>query len=194
MMRALPIVLNVLAFDALWTLSLLGAGTWWWWWAPSATLASFALQLRGSPSPRREAVIVLLGSALGLALDVLSNRLGLFQYHSGFSIEFVLVFAALWINFGTTLRPSLSWMWRRPLLAACLGALAAPPAYWIGSKLGAITLHEPSWRTLAFAAAQYAILLPLWMLLADRWINAPGATDPQPSSPAKTRSGDRPTS
>jgi hypothetical protein len=129
MKRALPIILNVLAFDALWTISLLGAGKAWWWCGPCAILASFAFQLRLSPAPRREALIVLLGSALGVALDVLSHRLGLFHYRNGFSIEFVLVFTALWINFGTTLRPSFSWMWRRPLLAACLGALAAPPAY-----------------------------------------------------------------
>lgn len=194
MTRALPIVLNVLAFDALWTLSLLGAGSLWWWCAPAATLASFAFQLRASPSPRREAILVLLGSTLGVALDVLSHRLGLFHYRAGFSIEFVLVFSALWINFGTTLRPSFSWMWRRPLLASCLGALAAPPAYWVGSKLEAITLVEPTWRALAFSAAQYAVVLPLWMLLADRWISAPAATTPPRPSPAKTRSGGRPAS
>ncbi len=184
MKRWLPIIANVVLFDALWTLAVLGAGKPWWWAAPVLIVLSGTIQLRWSPAPRTEAIVILLGATIGVALDALANTLGLFRYCSPSRLEFFLVFISLWINFGTTLRPSLSWMWTRPVIAAVLGGIGGPLAYWMAMRLGAITPNEPSWRALAWCGAQYALALPLWMLAASTLIPASRAPTPPSSAPA----------
>lgn len=187
MKRWLPITINLVAFDALWTVAMFGSGKPWWWAAPALIALSMVGQLRFSPSPRREASLILAGAFLGTSLDWLGASRGLFHYCSGSRAQFLIVFSMLWVNFGTSLRPSLRWMWRRPALAAALGAIGGPAAYWVGSRIGAISFAEPEWKGLAWVAAQYGVLLPAWMLAADRVIGQPGGTSPRPSAPGATR-------
>ena len=187
MNRWLAIAINVTAFDALWTLAMFGAGKPWWWAAPALIVLSLVVQLRVSPSPRCEACVILGGAFFGTSLDWLGASLGWFHYAPESRAQFLIVFYLLWVNFGTTLRPSLRWMWRRPLLGGALGAIGGPVAYWVGSRIGAISLGEAEWRGLVWVAAQYGIALPLWMLVADRVIGEQGGTGLRPSVPGVTR-------
>lgn len=170
MKRWLAIAINVVAFDALWTAGMLGAGKAWWWAAPAMIVLSMAGQLRSSPAPGRETCLILGGAAIGTSLDFLGVSLGVLRYVSDSTVEFLVLFGALWVNFGTTLRPTLRWMWRRPVLAAVFGAIGGPGAYWIGSRIGAVSLGSPEWRGLLWVTAQYGAALPLWMLVANRTI------------------------
>lgn len=185
MIRWAPVVVNVVLFDALWTLAVFGAGEPWWWAAPALIVVSAAAQLRWSPSPAAEAALILVGAVFGLALDLASKSLGLFQYASPSQAEFILVFTSLWINFGTTLRPSLRWMWRRPALGAVLGAVGGPLAYRIAAGLGAIAPIEPMWRALVWCGVQYALAVPLWCAAAALVLShGPGSSRPPiPSGP-----------
>ena len=182
----LPIAINVAAFHVLWTAAMFGAGKPWWWVAPALILLSLAGQLRLSPRPIREGVLILAGACVGVSADWLASSLGLFRYVGQSPVEFLTLFGALWVNFGTTLRPSFRWMWRRPVLAAVSGAIGGPGAYWVGSRIGAITLAGPEWRGLVWVATQYAAALPLWMLAANRMLGEPGAADPRHCSHGAT--------
>jgi len=187
LIRWLAITINVVAFDALWTLAMFGAGKPWWWAAPALIVLSTVGQLRLSPSSCREACVILAGAFFGTSLDWLGASLGWFHFSSGSRAQFLIMFFMLWVNFGTTLRPSLRWMWRRPLLAGVLGAIGGPVAYWVGSRIGAITLAEPEWRGLVWVAVQYGIALPVWMVVANRVIGEQGGTGLRPSVPGATR-------
>ncbi|MDX2132695.1 MAG: DUF2878 domain-containing protein [Planctomycetota bacterium] len=191
MRRLLAIVLNVVAYDALWAVAIVGATRSWWWAGPLLIVVSAAGQLVLSPSPGREALVILAGSLVGVGLDYAALRMGLLSFDGGAG-AFVLVFFALWVNFGTTLRPSLSWMWRRPVLAAGLGAVGGPLAYWVGSRIGAIGLGERMWMTLAWVGVQYGVVLPIWMRLARGVLTPPGGTDRRSSAPAATPAEGRP--
>lgn len=181
------IAANILLFDALWTLAVFGAGTPWWWLAPLLIGCSAAVQLRWSPAPAAEALLILAGAAVGVTLDSVSASLGLFRYVSSSRTEFMIVFLALWANFGTTLRPSLRWIWRRPLVGALFGALGGPLAYWTASRIGAITPIEPAWRALAWCSAQYAAAVPLWCAAAASVLSEPRERAGPPSSNAPPR-------
>lgn len=183
----LGIAINVAAFQALWTLAVFGAGKPWWWVAPALIGLSMAGQLRLSPLPGREAVLILAGACVGTSADWLAMACGMFHPSAASRTEFLILFFALWVNFGTTLRPSLAWMWHRPLLAAALGAVGGPCTYWAGSRIGAISLTEPQWKGLAWAAAQYAIAVPAWMLAAHRVSAAHTGTGHRPIPPGATR-------
>lgn len=167
MTRWAPILANLVLFDVLWTLAVLGAGKTWWWAAPALILVSASVQVCRSPAPGAEARLIILGAAAGVVLDCSAHALGLFRYASPSTAQFVAVFAALWVNFGTLLRPGLRWLWRRPLLAALLGGAGGPLTYWTAARLGAIAPSEPAWRAFAWCAAQYALALPLWCAAAS---------------------------
>jgi hypothetical protein len=187
MSRWLVIAINVVSFDALWTAAMFGAGKSWWWAAPVLIVLSMAVQLWFYTSPGREVYLILAGAAVGTGLDWLAVTLGVFRYASESRAEFLVLFCSLWINFGTTLRPSLRWMWRRPALAAALGLIGGPVAYWVGARIGAISLSGAEWRGLAWVAAQYGIALPVWMVVADRVIGARDGTGPRSSARGATR-------
>ncbi len=187
MSRFVPIVINVLAFNTLWTLSMFAAGRSWWWIAPVLVACSAALQLRLSPLPGREALVMVVGAIVGLGADRLAVALGIFSYRGAMSLEFFILFLGLWINFGTTLRPSLSWAWRKPAVAILFGLFGGPMAYFIGSRIGAIELSESLLRSLGWVAMQYAVILPIWMMFASRVMPVPVEAGPRPSSPGGTQ-------
>ncbi len=72
---------------------------------------------------------------------------------------------ALWANFATTLNLSLAGLQTRPWLAALLGLVGGPLAYWGGAGLGAMTFVAPlpAFITLALG---WALLTPLLLTLA----------------------------
>jgi len=187
------IVCNVIAFDALWTLTILGAAQPWWWGAPLLIVASAGLQLRWSPMPRREALLIMCAAA-GVVFDIIASVAGLFRCESLSPVGFVIVFSSLWINFGTTLRPSLRWMWGRPMLAALLGAAAGPLAYWTADLLGAISISQPAWRAFAWCAIQYALAVPVLCALASALLSDERRSDQSLTSSGSPQSQDRPMS
>ncbi len=187
MNRGLAIAINIAAFHSLWTLTVIGAGRAWWWVAPALIGLSMAGQLRLSPLPGREALLILAGAAIGTSADWLAAASGVFRTAAASRMEFVTLFFSLWVNFGTTLRPSLAWMWRRPALAASLGAVGGPCSYWVGSRIGIISFTEPQWEGLAWVATQYAIAVPAWMLAASVVIGAHTGTGRQPIAPGAQR-------
>lgn len=187
MSRLLPILVNVALFNALWAVTIAGAGESWWWAGPALIAVSAAAQLLlFSPSVRRDAMLILCGAAGGVLLDWIAVSAGAYRFLGGSTGTFVIVFAALWINFGTTLRPSLSWIWPRPALAAVLGAIGGVTTYWIASRMGAIEWGEPSMRGMLWVGAQYAIALPALTITARRLDRGRGGIDHQPPRPAAT--------
>jgi hypothetical protein len=187
MNRGLAVAMNVAAFHALWMLAVFGAGRPWWPVPPVLIGLSMAVQALRSPAPGREAVLILAGAAIGTSADWLASACGVIRPGTASRTEFLVLFFALWVNFGTTLRPSLAWMWRRPALAAVLGAVGGPCSYWVGSRIGIITFTEPRWEGLAWVAAQYAIAVPAWMLAASVVIAAQAGTGRRPMGSGASR-------
>ena len=182
-----PLAVNIVLYQTLWTLTVMSATGARWWLGPTLIVASMLCQAGQSPAPGKEALVIILGAAVGCALDGLSMQLGFLRFHGGGTGRFALVFYGLWVNFGTTLRPGFSWMWKRPVLAAVLGAIGGPLAYSIGRSVGAIDFPQPSWRGLVWAATQFAIVLPIWMAIAARTIQGQVGTGPQTSGRDGTR-------
>ncbi len=77
---------------------------------------------------------------------------------------------ALWANFATTLNVSLSWLHGKPLMAAILGALGGPLAYWAGERLGAIEMDRPLLVPLLVVGLAWSIVTPALFGLA-RWMS-----------------------
>jgi hypothetical protein len=75
---------------------------------------------------------------------------------------------AMWMSFATTFNVSLRWLKRRLGLAALLGMIAGPLAYYGGAQLGGVAFANPLASLLAVAGV-WTLAMPLLLVIADRW-------------------------
>lgn len=172
MKRWVRLAINITGFNSTWLAGLILAGKGLGWAGLAVVMANVIAQALLAPRRAREAAFYAV-AALGAAADVGLVLGGLIRYRgeSGVSAEFVALFAALWASFATTVTCSLGTVLDRLWLGVVLGAFGGPLSYFGGSKLGAITLGERPWLTLGVVAVQYAVLTPLLMWLARRFVN-----------------------
>ena len=119
--------------------------------------------------PRRSAVALLIAVtfACGTAAPLWSDTVPLIVPLVWHPVATPMWFFALYALLATTLNASLGWLRGRPVLAAVLGAIGGPLAYYAGARIGAITLTGES---LAVLGILWAGLMP-GMIWTSRRIN-----------------------
>ena len=75
----------------------------------------------------------------------------------------------LWVNFATLINVSLNWLHGKYLLAAILGAVGGPLAYWAGDRLGAIEIAQPLVVPLLAIGLAWGMVTPGLFWIA-RWL------------------------
>jgi hypothetical protein len=73
----------------------------------------------------------------------------------------------MWLMFATTINVSLRWLKHRLALAALLGAVAGPAAYFAGYRLGGVQIPEMALAMGALGCG-WALLMPLLMAISAR--------------------------
>ena len=168
--------INFVGFEACWFGLVLTTPDGHLWLAISAGAAWFFVHLFLSPQPAREGALILIGAAIGTAWDAASLTSGLIAHdHShAFTLVFLARFLVLWILFGTTIRIFFAWFRDRLPIAAAVGALGGPAAYWFGIRMGMLSLPSGPFPALLVVALQYALLLPLWVCAFRRALRPRG--------------------
>jgi hypothetical protein len=163
-------VLNVTLYQVGWFCCVLGAAN----GRPLlGALLALALVLVHVALVRRRAreVVLLVAAALtGGAVDSVQSCLGLLRFESGYVIGCIAPpwIAVMWMQFATLFRFALSFLSGRRLLAAVLGALGGPFAFWVGSRLGGVSFGDPAWRSLLALGVVWALVLPFLLGLTAR--------------------------
>ena len=144
---------------AAWNLSILG----------SVLMAMILIgHLAVSRQTINEVLLILFAILLGTLWDSwLLNQGGLSfnscMWHAAFAPYWIIL---LWALFATTINHSLGWLKQRYTLAAILGAIAGPAAYYGGARLGAVELLDPEAALLALSVG-WAIWTPLLCYVAS---------------------------
>ena len=117
-----------------------------------------------------ESVLIVLAMIIGIVWDSSLMIAGLFQFSDDPLIVGLapLWLIALWPLFATTLNVSLKWLKGRYWLAAGLGAIGGPLAYFAGQRLGAVTFSDTATAMLVIAAG-WAVIMPALVALATRF-------------------------
>jgi len=167
---------NFIFFQIGWFACVLGGANQVPWLGVVVTGLAVAYHLWQAAQPRLELMLVLLAGGLGALLDSLPVALGWLTYPSGMFLAGAAPswIIAMWILFATTLNVSLRWLKGRRALAALLGAVAGPLAYYAGAKLGGVTLLEPT-AALGLLALIWALAMPVLMALANRFDGMAGS-------------------
>jgi len=163
-------IVNLIAFQGCWLACVLGAAAAMPWLGPLFAALWLPLHIRATGAFMIvETKLILAAGVLGYLLDsivVLSGGMS-FPAQAQLGAPSTLWMVTLWLGFAATLRHALGWIRGRYLLAALLGAIAGPFAYWSGTKLGAVVLTDPV-ASLLMVAAQWLIAMPLLLLLVTR--------------------------
>lgn len=102
-----------------------------------------------------ELMFVAASAAFGFVVDSVLVLAGVIAFPDYARLGFpsTIWMVCLWLMFAMTLRHSLGWLRGRYTLAAVLGGVFGPLAYWAGSRLGAIELAETGLAIASVAAA-----------------------------------------
>ncbi len=120
---------------------------------------------------RRRELITLLGAAgFGYAADSALVLAGAFDFPPAAAVgaPTTVWMVALWINFASVINGALYWLGGRLGLAAALGFVGGPLAYYGGVRLGALTLPHGSGYMLALVALEWLVATPLVIAAAAR--------------------------
>lgn len=182
----MPILVNFIAFQIAWLACVIGGANHWPWLGVIVTAAVVALHLYQATRPKTEAILLILSGLLGLFADSLLTIPGLLQFSSGQFHPSLAPYwmAALWIAFATTCNVSLRWLKPRLKLAALLGAIAGPLAYYGGAQLGGVLLTRPLISLLAVGGV-WMLTMPLLLIIATRY---DGMAEINPATGAPDRS------
>ena len=118
-----------------------------------------------------EALLIGLAALIGLSFDSLLIATGWVSFGPPAPVAAPTTalpppwMIALWANFATTLNLSLAGLQSQPWLAALLGLVGGPLAYWAGAGLGAMTFVAPLPALITLALC-WALLTPLLLALA----------------------------
>lgn len=162
-------ILNVVLFQAGWLACVLGAANGYVREGAATALAIVAWHALRAARPSRELALAAGAAVLGFAFESLLVQAGWVRFASGVLLDGTAPYwmVALWALFATTLNLSLRALQTRLALAAVLGAVGGPLAYYAGARLGALDLVQPA-AMLAALAAGWALATPLLLTLARR--------------------------
>jgi hypothetical protein len=171
-MRKLPmttLVTNAVLFQVGWFACVLGAARQAPWIGLAAVAAIAAWHVANARERGRELRLLLLAMAVGALFETLLVQAGWLRFDAGVWMAGVAPawMVALWALFATTLNVSLRALRDRLWLAALLGGIGAPLAYFGGSRLGALELTDAV-PALAAVGAGWLLLSPLLFVAARR--------------------------
>ena len=165
----MAVAVNVILFQIGWFACVLGAANGAPWAGAVAAAALVAYHLARAPLPGRESVLILAAVAIGFAFETALARSGWVRFDAGVldagTAPYWMV--ALWAMFATTLNVSMRPLRSRPALAALLGAIAGPAAYYGGARLEALELVATG-AALAAIGIGWAIVTPMLLAMARR--------------------------
>ena len=159
--------LNFLVFQAAWFITVLSAAAGKPYAGVVFTFAWMIIHLQLFTTKKvQELGLIMFAAVLGFIVDSTQVLLGVFSFPpaAAWGWPTTLWMMALWINLAATLNYSLSWLKNSYILAAVLGAVSGPLAYYAGSRLGAMIFEMP-W-SLAAVSLQWFVCMPLLLYFA----------------------------
>ena len=156
--RTVELIINALAFQVIWAVAvLLGDG-----WAVLASLVYLIVHQLLLVNNVLEWALVLGVTLVGCSMDTLFGKIGVLEFDSG-TILLPVWLACIWLGFAMTLKHAMAWLRDKLFIAALVGAVAGPVAYYTGAQMSEVTLAQPMWLSLFSLAIWWACFMPFAM-------------------------------
>jgi hypothetical protein len=155
-------IVNFVAFQVGWFACVLGAAAGRPWLGPVVVAGVVALHLALRRPRGPEILLLLSAGVMGYFMDSVLVLGGVINFtpEARLGGPSALWMVAMWVNLGTTLNLSLGWLRERYLLAAAIGAISGPLAYWAGVRLEAVTFGLPLPLSLSLVSVEWVVSMP----------------------------------
>lgn len=168
--RKYSVPINFILFELCWFGSVLGAAHHIGWLGPLLVSVLIPAQIYWlTEKYKAELFFVLLCGFIGFILETVLINLGVYTPLGSEGVQICPPWmVALWVNFGMLVSLSLSWLKGKYFLAALLGGVAGPLAWWGGQKLDALTMADTFTRGYLPLGFAWAVMLPFLVYLYSR--------------------------
>lgn len=182
------ILWNIASINLGWFAGVLGAANGLTWVGPLIVTVLVAIHLKLIPARRRELTTLAAAALFGYLIDSVMVLAGVFDFPAQARVgaPSTVWMVALWVNFATALNVALHWLQRKYLLAALLGAIGGPTAYFSGTQFGGLLAPAGTSVLIGAVSLQWALATPLVVAGAariGRWVG-----QPVPAEAAQARS------
>ncbi len=174
------ILINIVIYQACWLACIIGAANGLPLTGVVAAALVVAYHLYSADRPGPEVVLILIAAVIGGVWDSLLVAAGWLVYPNGILIDGTAPYwiVALWIGFATTFNVSLRWFKQHLVLASVFGAIGGPLAFLAGERLDGVVFGSYTAGLTALALG-WAVLMPLMMLISNRWNGFDSAEAPR---------------
>lgn len=159
-----PKLLNFVLYEALWFSAILGQQA-----AQPVLILLLVAHLFLCRDWRSEAAIMLLAGGVGILVDSALALQGVYTFSHGsdwLPIPFWLM--AIWLGFVGTLRHSMAYMLKRPLLASVAAGVFAPLSYLGAQRLGAVSFELGTWQMYLLIGLLWAAMMPVFIYICQQ--------------------------
>lgn len=151
------LVLNAVLFQLVWFIAVQGDNL----YALLALLFLLVMHFTLMKPDAQELRLILAVPVVGIVADTLIMNAGWIEYQSTDHFLIPIWLCVLWVAFATTLKHSMSWVFKTFWLPPLVGLLVVPFSYWAGIKLSGSQLLIPMERLLLLEGLVWAVLLTL---------------------------------
>jgi len=161
-------IINFIGFQIGWFTCAFSAAYDRQWIAIGVVVCMLFMHLSFSKRRKQDFYFIFCVTVLGGLIETMAGLLGIYWFNGSFYANWIvpLWFLALWALFASTLHYSLSWLNRRYLLAAFLGAIAGPLSYFGGEKIGALDIIDNTAMSLSCLIIIWGAGMPFFMWLS----------------------------
>ena len=177
---AVKIAINIVIYQLCWVGCVIGAANMMPLIGVALAVVALSCHLFIAPRAGAELILVAMATLVGAVWDSLLVAAGWLIYPSGTLIQGAAPYwiVALWVSFATTFNVSLRWFKRHLLWAGLFGAIGGPLAFLAGERLGGVMFTNHVIGVAALALG-WALLMPLMMVMANRWDGFAGTAPSQ---------------
>ncbi len=151
-------LLNFIQFQAVWFICILGAAHQSELPALLLALAIVIWMLLVSENRSHDLWMILIGAGVGFVIDTALIQMGLMSFTTNhWQGVSPLWMTLMWCALVLTLQSSMSWLSGRYALAAILGGISGPFAYWAGARMGAGSFNDLYQSLLALSVIWFIV-------------------------------------
>lgn len=164
-------IINFLLFHFMWPACVVGAAYGLWWPGVLLLVAFFIWHYFSESNVSGDMKLVAVMLLVGILVDTLWIQMGLLDYATPgpFPAIAPVWIAALWVALALSLNHCLLYLQRHRAITGLVLMFGSPFSYYLASKVGAVEWLAPAWQVIAATGLSWAILIPIFLTLAQRW-------------------------
>jgi hypothetical protein len=156
-------IANWILTQALWFICVLGGDL----YAVVAGICYWFFYVTHIGNVQREWPSLVIIVSSGFIIDILLSSFGVINFNTNMFMPLWLL--VIWSGFATLFHHGLGWLLAKPVLAAVLGAITGPLAYFAGAALSVSQINVSPTVFICIYAVLWSLYMPIFLFISSRF-------------------------